>query len=131
MYDTITIAPVHTGWWYLLLLVIPAVIIFCILLVKADNNGKIDSDLCTILMAISILIAAFVTAMVFVLTPAHTERFATDRQHAAMIDQLHYKHVFIDEEDRFTASTADGMYVSGMLVDDGDNVYTIKYTVAP
>lgn len=131
MYDTITIEPVHTGWWFLLFMaIVPAVIIYVWLSARM-NNDKISAGAGYVLQSIVAFGYAIIALIAIGIPLVHTPSVVTDNQESAMVEQLHYKNVSIEERGNFTASTEDGMYISGILVDDGDNVYTISYLVEP
>ena len=134
MYDTITIAPVHTGWWFLLLLVIPIAVSFYVWLSVRMNSDKMSNAAGYLWQCLVVFGCGAAVIIALAVPMFSTPEIVANNQQAAMASQLNYKHISIsyDHDDKgFTASTEDGKYVSGVLLDNGDNVYTIKYTVAP
>lgn len=135
-FDTITIEPVLLNWF---LLCIPfyiagliiAVALFCGIATQWNMPDTLSVVLSFVLSVL--FLASVATGIAFTSAVAQdiTETTVLEHQITALEDQLGYTHIEVKQHDAnntFVASTADGQYVSGKLVESDTDTFIVVLT---
>lgn len=126
-FDTITIEPIVLNWW---LICIPIYVVAVGVIGLTVFTYLIPYYALQIASIITSSIALVLTVLVLIIVPDMiTTPLRGDHQAAALEQQLGFTHVKVDSErdveSLFTASTADGQYVGGKLVEINRDMYVL------